>query len=290
MVTTRLASKTAVSEGKVLSPLRKLPSPKRTKRGPSAAARESIALKKAANKKNEEEAEKELQKALKEKDNEEQKVEEDDEAENEDEVPVAESSDEEIEGFESTDDEQEEEDNNLDGSDAEEEQPQQEEEKAPKQKKELKKVETHEVKQLPKDSKQISKKQSKVEKGVIYIGRLPEGFEEAELTKYFNQFGDILNVKVPRNKTTGRSKHFAFVEFSNKDDASVAQETMNNYLILNHQLKVNLVDDEFKETKKFRKNYFKVAKLTNDVKTLNSKVQKKRKQRKDALKAAGIKF
>lgn len=152
------------------------------------------------------------------------------------------------------------------------------------------KVESHEVKTLPKKAAAEAKKANKVGKGVIYIGRLPEGFEETELKKYFNQFGEITNVRVPRNKKTGRSKHFAFVEFENSEVAKVAQETMNNYLLLNHQLKVNIVDEEFKSSKKFKKSYFSVSKPKKDTKTLNKNADKKKELRKKALEAAGIKF
>ena len=110
------------------------------------------------------------------------------------------------------------------------------------------------------------------------------------MSKYFNQFGEITNVKLARNKKTGKSRHFAFLEFSNVDDAKIAQDTMNNYLLMNHQLKVELVQEDFKSTKKSKKSYFRVSKLKKDVKSLNEKDQAKREKRKEALKAAGINF
>ncbi|KAG9663084.1 hypothetical protein KCU95_g19084, partial [Aureobasidium melanogenum] len=47
--------------------------------------------------------------------------------------------------------------------------------------------------------------------GVIYIGRLPHGFFEAQMREYFSQFGDITHLRMARNKLTGRSKHYAFI-------------------------------------------------------------------------------
>lgn len=197
----------------------------------------------------------------------------------------AESEDEEdLGGFSSTDDEQDEQDDDED-SEGEEEK-----EEPKKSKKQEKKKESHEVKKLPKADSNVSKKSKKAKKGVIYIGRLPDGFEEKELSKYFNQFGEITNVKLARNKKTGKSRHFAFLEFSNVDDAKIAQDTMNNYLLMNHQLKVELVQEDFKSSKKSKKSYFRVSKLKKDVKSLNEKDQAKREKRKEALKAAGINF
>lgn len=97
-------------------------------------------------------------------------------------------------------------------------------------------------------TKSVSTKTAKAEKatarGVIYIGRLPKGFEEVELKKYFSQFGDITRLRLSRNKKTGNSKHFAFIEFSNAKVAEIAVETMDNYLLMGHQLKCSVIAPE----------------------------------------------
>lgn len=191
---------------------------------------------------------------------------------------------EELGGFSSTDDEEDDEEDD-DDDDSEEEQ-----EVEPKKSKKQEKKEVHEVKGLPKTDNSSSKKTKKNKKGVIYIGRLPDGFEEKELSKYFSQFGEITNVKLARNKKTGNTRHFGFIEFNNGDDAKIAQETMNNYLLMNHQLKVELVNEDFKSSKKAKKGYFRVSKLKKDVKKLNENDKAKREKRKQALKAAGINF
>lgn len=79
--------------------------------------------------------------------------------------------------------------------------------------------------------------------GVIYVGRLPKQLEEPELKKYFRQFGEIVKVRVSRNKKTGASRHYAFVKFKQHDVAVVAAETMNNYLIFGHLLKVHVIEN-----------------------------------------------
>jgi nucleolar protein 15 len=50
-------------------------------------------------------------------------------------------------------------------------------------------------------------------KGIVYIGHLPKGFEEKELTKFFGQFGTIQKLRVSRSKKTGRTRGYAFMEF-----------------------------------------------------------------------------
>lgn len=77
--------------------------------------------------------------------------------------------------------------------------------------------------------------------GVIYIGRLPDQFQEYEMKKYFAQFGTITKLRLSRNKN-GRSRHYGFIEFKDKTVAQVAADTMNNYLLFGHLLKVQVVE------------------------------------------------
>lgn len=61
---------------------------------------------------------------------------------------------------------------------------------------------------------------------------------------YFTQFGTIKRLRLSRNKTTGKSKHFAFIEFASAEVAEIVAATMNNYLMFNHILKCSVVPKE----------------------------------------------
>ena len=61
---------------------------------------------------------------------------------------------------------------------------------------------------------------------------------------YFSQFGVISRLRLSRNKSTGRSKHYAFLEFASADVAKVVADTMNNYLMFGHILKCAIVPKE----------------------------------------------
>lgn len=39
-----------------------------------------------------------------------------------------------------------------------------------------------------------------VDRGVLYLGRIPHGFYEAEMKAYFSQFGDVTRLRLSRNK------------------------------------------------------------------------------------------
>lgn len=61
---------------------------------------------------------------------------------------------------------------------------------------------------------------------------------------YFSQFGEITRLRLSRNRITGRSKHYAFVEFASSAVARIAAETMDNYLMFGHILKCKYIPSE----------------------------------------------
>jgi len=74
--------------------------------------------------------------------------------------------------------------------------------------------------------------------------RIPHGFYEHEMRAYFSQFGDIRRLRLSRNRKTGQSKHYAFLEFASSDIAKIVADTMNNYLMFGHILKCRIVPKE----------------------------------------------
>ncbi len=79
---------------------------------------------------------------------------------------------------------------------------------------------------------------------VLYIGRIPHGFYENEMEGFFKQFGAIKRLRIARNKKTGKSKHFGFIEFASPEVAKIVAETMHNYLLFEHLLQVQLIPPE----------------------------------------------
>ncbi|KAJ2056937.1 nucleolar protein [Coemansia sp. S146] len=87
-------------------------------------------------------------------------------------------------------------------------------------------------------------KKSKGKPGVVYIGRIPHGFYEGQMMGYFKQFGTIKRLRLSRNPKTGRSRHFAFIEFAHHEVAKIVAETMNNYLMFERLLKCVVVPED----------------------------------------------
>jgi nucleolar protein 15 len=77
--------------------------------------------------------------------------------------------------------------------------------------------------------------------GVVYLSRIPHGFYEEQMRAYFSQFGEITRLRMARNKRSGASKHFAFIEFRHEAVAKIVVETMHNYLMFGRLLQCCLV-------------------------------------------------
>ncbi|CAR26442.1 hypothetical protein ZYGR_0H02510 [Zygosaccharomyces rouxii] len=153
---------------------------------------------------------------------------------------------------------------------------------------------SHKVKKLSKKPAQKQQQNSSQDEysGIVFVSRLPHGFQEKELSKYFSQFGDLKDARLARNKKTGNTRHYGFIEFVNKDDAKVAQETMNNYLLMGHLIQVRLLPKGSKIEKlyKYRHRSFQFASVKKSSEELKERARKKHDERVNKLKKAGIDF
>ena len=70
----------------------------------------------------------------------------------------------------------------------------------------------------------------------IYLGHVPPGFGEAEMRKFFMQFGDVSKLKLFRSKKTKGSKGYAFIKFDSVTTAGTVSEAMNGYFMGDRQL------------------------------------------------------
>ncbi len=74
----------------------------------------------------------------------------------------------------------------------------------------------------------------------IYVGNLSYDTTEDDLRTLFAQAGTVASVALIKDRDTGQSKGFAFVEMSNQSEAEKAIQTYNGYTLSNRPLKVNL--------------------------------------------------
>jgi len=88
-------------------------------------------------------------------------------------------------------------------------------------------------------------------RGVIFLGHLPYGFFEKQLKIFFNQFGVVTRIKLSRNKKSGKSKHYAFIEFMDPIVAKIVADTMHGYIMFSHVLVCKVIPPDQVHPKMF---------------------------------------
>jgi RNA recognition motif-containing protein len=74
----------------------------------------------------------------------------------------------------------------------------------------------------------------------VYVGNLPYTTNEQELESLFSQYGQIVSLNLIRDKETNRLKGFAFIEFSDKQQAADAVEKLNGHEFGGRTLNVSM--------------------------------------------------
>jgi RNA recognition motif-containing protein len=74
----------------------------------------------------------------------------------------------------------------------------------------------------------------------IYVGNLSFGTTEDELKELFAQAGKVVSVALIKDRDSGQSKGFAFVEMSNQAEAEKAIQMFNGKSVGSRELKVNM--------------------------------------------------
>ncbi len=74
----------------------------------------------------------------------------------------------------------------------------------------------------------------------LYVGNLSYATTEDELRALFAQAGTVASVTVIKDRDTGRSKGFAFVEMSTQAEAQNAITQFNGYRMADRTLTVNM--------------------------------------------------
>lgn len=73
----------------------------------------------------------------------------------------------------------------------------------------------------------------------IYVGNLAYSVVEQDLREAFEQFGEVISVKIITDRDTGHSKGFGFVEMGDEASGSAAIDGLNDQDFSGRNLKVN---------------------------------------------------
>ena len=71
----------------------------------------------------------------------------------------------------------------------------------------------------------------------IYVGNISWGFEDQDLENVFAEHGTVTSAKIIKDRATGRSRGFGFVEMSDGGEAAI--EALNGTEVDGRELVVN---------------------------------------------------
>jgi RNA recognition motif-containing protein len=61
----------------------------------------------------------------------------------------------------------------------------------------------------------------------LFIGSLPWAVDDQKLREFFSQAGNVVSAQVIKDRETGRSRGFGFVEMSTEEEAQNAVKNLN---------------------------------------------------------------
>ena len=73
----------------------------------------------------------------------------------------------------------------------------------------------------------------------MYVGNLSFSVTEDDLKAVFSEFGEVASVNIIKDKYSGKSKGFGFVEMPNNSEADKAIKSLNGSQLQGRDIKVN---------------------------------------------------
>ena len=83
----------------------------------------------------------------------------------------------------------------------------------------------------------------------LYVGNVSFDMTDEDLEGAFSEFGEIVSAVIVKDRISGRSRGFGFVEFSSEESAQNAKAAMNGKDVKGRALKV----DEAREQRQDRR-------------------------------------
>ncbi|KAB5579983.1 RNA recognition domain-containing protein [Coniochaeta sp. 2T2.1] len=78
---------------------------------------------------------------------------------------------------------------------------------------------------------------------VVFVGNIPYGLSEEQISDIFSQAGKVLNFRLVYDRETGRPKGFGFAEYPDSDSAASAVRNLNDHEIMGRKLRVDFSNE-----------------------------------------------
>ena len=73
----------------------------------------------------------------------------------------------------------------------------------------------------------------------LYVGNLPYRITEDQLRSTFEEFGSVSSCTIIKDKVTGQSKGFGFLEMPERSEAEAAISSLNGRDLMGRKINVN---------------------------------------------------
>jgi cold-inducible RNA-binding protein len=78
----------------------------------------------------------------------------------------------------------------------------------------------------------------------LYVGNLKFDMTDQELEEAFAKFGAVASAAIVKDRVSGRSKGFGFVEFVNDEDADKARDELNGKELKGRTVRIDNARDQ----------------------------------------------
>jgi RNA recognition motif-containing protein len=83
----------------------------------------------------------------------------------------------------------------------------------------------------------------------LYVGNLSFDVADEELEAAFSEFGEIVSATVVRDRISGRSRGFGFVEFTDEESAEKAKADLNGKEIKGRAIRIDDAREQRRDQK-----------------------------------------
>ncbi|KAI8575636.1 hypothetical protein K450DRAFT_260775 [Umbelopsis ramanniana AG] len=73
----------------------------------------------------------------------------------------------------------------------------------------------------------------------VFVGGLAYDLTEGDVICIFSQFGEVMNLDMPRDKQTGKTRGFAFLQYEDQRSTVLAVDNLNGSKVLGRVLRVD---------------------------------------------------
>ncbi len=82
-----------------------------------------------------------------------------------------------------------------------------------------------------------------METNKLFVGWISWNLTEQDFEEAFAEFGEVVSVKIIKDRETGKSRGFGFVEYANTTDSSAAKEAMDGKELDGRTIKVDFAQE-----------------------------------------------